>query len=89
MKGFSGTHFFTLLNVFAKRFNWGFQDGYPDFWIIQGSLVFSLYMVQQKAKNPVSEDVLANAFISLVLSLGLVQGSRKNDNTICSYHGTS
>ena len=62
-KGFSGQHFFVLLNAFTRRFNWGFQDQYPDFQVIQWSLAYSLYLLRQKAKEDVPEEVLGDAFI--------------------------
>ena len=62
-KGFSASHFFTLMNVFVRRFNWGFQDGYAEFWIIQKSVVFSLYLLHRKAQHSVSADELGDGFI--------------------------
>ncbi len=62
-KGFSGTHFFILMNTFLRRFNWGFQDRYPDFWIIQGGAVFSLYLLHRKARRFIAAEELGDSFI--------------------------
>lgn len=62
-KGFSASHFFTLMNVFVRRFNWAFQDRYPQFWIIQKGAVFSLYMLHLKARQFVSARQLGDSFV--------------------------
>ena len=62
-RGFSGEHFFTLLNVFTRRFNWAFQDGHPEYWIIQGSFVFSLFLLHRKAQEYISDEALGDFFI--------------------------
>jgi len=62
-QGFSEVHFFTLLNVFTRRFNWAFQDNYPPFWIIQGGFVFSLYLVHRKARRFIEATDLGDYFI--------------------------
>ncbi|MFH1491331.1 MAG: hypothetical protein ABII06_20685 [Pseudomonadota bacterium] len=62
-KGFSGPHFFTLLNVFTRKFNWAFQDRYPPFWAIQGGFVFSLYLLHRKARQFIAENDLGDDFI--------------------------
>ncbi|MBW1673342.1 MAG: SEC-C domain-containing protein [Deltaproteobacteria bacterium] len=62
-RGFIEAHFFTLLNVFTRRFNWAFQDGYPPLWIIQGGFVFSLYLVHRKARHFIKATDLGDYFI--------------------------
>jgi hypothetical protein len=62
-QGFSGSHFFELMNVFVRRFNWGFQDRHPPFWIIQGGAVFSLYLLYRKAQQFIADKVLADSFV--------------------------
>ncbi len=62
-QGLAGSHFFTLMNVFVRRFNWGFQDLYPPFWIIQGGAVFSLYLVHRKARQFISAKQLGDSFV--------------------------
>lgn len=62
-KGFSAPHFFTLMNEFVRRFNWGFQDRYASFWIVQGGAVFSLCLLHQKARRFIPAEQLGDYFI--------------------------
>ena len=62
-QGFLEAHFFRLLNVFTRQFNWAFQDRYPSFWIIQGGFVFSLYLVHRKARRFIEDKDLGDYFI--------------------------
>lgn len=62
-QGFSEPHFFELMNVFVRRFNWGFQDRYPPFWIIQGGAVFSLYLLHRKARQVIPSKELSDFFV--------------------------
>ena len=62
-RGFLEAHFFTLLNVFTRQFNWAFQDRYPPFWIIQGGFVFSLYLLHRKARRFIEDKNLGDYFI--------------------------
>lgn len=62
-KGLSAPHFFTLMNVFFRRFNWGFQDRYPSFWIVQGGAVFSLYLLHRKARRFIPAEQLGDYFV--------------------------
>ncbi len=36
-----------LFRAFAREYNWGYQDRYPDFPIIQQSFLFTLYLLQR------------------------------------------
>ena len=62
-RGFSESHFFTLLKTFTRSFNWAFMDGYRELKIIRDSFLFSLYMLHIKAKQPVKGEVLGDYFI--------------------------
>ena len=62
-QGFSGSHFFSLLNVFVRRFNWAFQDRYPPFWIIQGGTMFFLYLLHRKGRQFIAAEELGDSFI--------------------------
>jgi len=76
-QGFSEAHFFTLLNVFTRRFNWAFQDGYPSFWIIQESFFFSLYLLHRKARHFIENNDLGDYFIkAFPKSLSEAEGIR-------------
>jgi hypothetical protein len=76
-RGFSEAHFFTLLQVFTRRFNWAFQDRYPSFWIIQGGFVFSLYLLHRKAQRFIEAEDLGDYFIkAFPTSLSGAEGIR-------------
>lgn len=36
-----------LFSTYTRKFNWGFNDLYPDAWIIQGGFGFSIFLVQK------------------------------------------
>ena len=61
--GFGGEHYLKLLKIFTTEFNWGFQDGYPEFYIIQQSFLFSLYLLKKKAMDYVDGRVIADCLI--------------------------
>lgn len=59
----SNEDFWTLFSVFTREFNWGFQDRYPEMWIVQSGFVFSLYMLHRMARKFVDADEIASAFV--------------------------
>lgn len=61
--GFSERDFFHLLHVFTRKFNWGFNDFYPEFQIIQAGWLFSLFVLHKKAKAFVENVVISRTFI--------------------------
>lgn len=61
--GITEPHFYRLLNTFAVKFNWAFQDGYPPLRIIQRSWLFSLFLLHEKAKANTEDVALAKFFI--------------------------
>ena len=61
--GFEGKHYFRLLKIFTTKFNWAFQDRYPEFYIIQQSFLFSLYLLKKKAIDYVEGRTIANCLI--------------------------
>jgi len=61
--GFTEPHFYRLLNTFAVKFNWAFQDRYPPLPIIQRSWLFSLFLLHEKAKKYTEDAALAKFFI--------------------------
>jgi hypothetical protein len=62
-EGFSATDYLDLLRTFTREFNWGFQDRYPDFDIIQRGYLFALYIIHMKAGEFVEFYSLAPHFI--------------------------
>lgn len=61
--GFLPDHFFTLFKTFTRKFNWPFQDRYPNLWIIQGGFLFSLYLLRVKACGFVEAETLGDCFV--------------------------
>ena len=61
--GFSERHFFHLLHIFARKFNWGFNDLYPEFRIIQAGCLFSLFLLHKEANDFTEDVVISRAFI--------------------------
>jgi len=61
--GFSEQDFFHLLQTYTRKFNWGFLDYYPEFRIIQGGWLFSLFILHKKAGTFTEDIVIARAFI--------------------------
>ena len=62
-QGFCGEHFFHLLQTYGRRFNWSFQDGYPEFRMIQGAFLFSLYLLHKKAAKFTEDLSLFSDFV--------------------------
>jgi hypothetical protein len=62
-QGFCGEHFLHLLKTYARRFNWSFQDGYPEFHRIQGAFLFSLYLLHIKAATFTEDLILFRDFV--------------------------
>jgi len=62
-EGFGSEHYLKLLKTFTIEFNWGFQDGYSEFYIIQQSFLFSLYLFKKKAMDYVDGRVIADCLI--------------------------
>ena len=61
--GFSASEFFTLFKVFTRKFNWAFQDRYPELQIIQDGYLFCLYLVYRKARDFVEDQELGEFFV--------------------------
>jgi hypothetical protein len=61
--GFSDRDFFHLLHIFTRKFNWGFNDLYPEFRIIQAGWLFSLFVLHKKANGFTEDAVISRAFI--------------------------
>jgi len=62
-EGFGSAHYLTLLKIFTIEFNWAFQDGFSDFYIVQQSFLFSLYVCKKKAMAYVDGRVIADCLI--------------------------
>ncbi|MCX6561804.1 MAG: SEC-C domain-containing protein [Candidatus Aminicenantes bacterium] len=61
--GLSASNYLDLLSSYICRFNWGYQDRYPEFEIIQRAALFSLYLLHKKARQSVASHSLSPYFI--------------------------
>ena len=62
-EGFGSEHYLKLLKVFTTEFNWGFRDGYSEFYILQRSFLFSLYLFKKNAMDYVDGRIIADCLI--------------------------
>jgi hypothetical protein len=61
--GFSAADYLDLFSAFVQEFNWGYQDRFPDFEIIQRAALFSIDLLHQKARGFVESHSLSPYFI--------------------------
>lgn len=61
--GFSAADYLDLFWTFTRKFNWGFQDGYPGLEIIQRAHLFSLFLVHKKAREFMEDYRLSPHFV--------------------------
>lgn len=61
--GFSGADYADLLWTYTRRFNWKYQDGFPDFDMIQKAYLFSFYLLHKQARVFVKDFQLAPHFL--------------------------
>ncbi len=59
----AGDLYWLLFKTAASEFNWAYEDGYPDFGIIQQSFAFSLYLLSRLARSKSDEIVVADGFL--------------------------
>lgn len=52
-----------LLRAFTREYNWGYQDRYPDFQIIQQSFLFTLHLLQRFGAEWQTSGFYANNFL--------------------------
>jgi hypothetical protein len=62
-QGFTGADYADLFWAFTRRFNWKYQDRFPDFDIIQKSYLFSLYLLHKHARAFVADYQMAPHFV--------------------------
>ncbi len=43
----NGKLYLELFTAFTRKFNWGYNDGYPDLMIIQEAFLFSLFLIHR------------------------------------------
>ncbi|HEY3298592.1 MAG TPA: SEC-C domain-containing protein [Armatimonadota bacterium] len=65
-----------LFQAYARRFNWGYRDGYPELRFIQQSFVFTLYLLHRFGgewrPNAFYEDAFLRAFPQVIEEVGPV-----------------
>ena len=55
--------FENLVEALFNKFNWGFQDLYPSFSLIQSSAVFNVYLLHKHANNWISKSELGEIYL--------------------------
>lgn len=68
---FSEQDFFHLLQIYTQKYNWGFNDLYPEFWVIQGGWFFSLFILKKRAKTFTEDVIISRAFIKAFPEIAL------------------
>jgi hypothetical protein len=65
-RGMNGRAFFRIFEIYTTRFNWAYNDGCPDFPIVQLTFLFTLYLLLRYGNRfrPASfyEDLFVAAF---------------------------
>ncbi len=59
-----GVIFLKLLKAYTLKFNWGYDDGFPEVNIIQQSFVFSLYLLSRNGKQAKHQKFYEDAFLT-------------------------
>jgi len=70
-QGFSERNFFHLLHAYTRKFNWSFLDLYPEFLIIQGGWLFSLFILHKKARSFTEDVLISRTFIKAFPEIAL------------------
>lgn len=82
-KGMDGKTFLELLKAYAREFNWGFNDGYPELNIVQNSFLYNLYLIKKYGDiyRPCSfyEDLFVKAFPNAINELPETPFSSKEE----------
>ena len=61
---FSVNLFYKLLTLYTQKYNWAYQDGYPESWIIQAGFGFSIFLVQMYGNKYRSTDFYSDKFLN-------------------------
>ena len=61
--GFTMKDYLHLFKVYSKTLNWGALDRYPESWIVQGSFLFSLYILKSKAVKYIEAETMVDYFM--------------------------
>ena len=52
-----------LFKKYVTKFNWGYSDGYPQSWIIQGSFGFTIFLVQKYGNDARNIEFYSDKFL--------------------------
>lgn len=52
-----------VLDTYTKKFDWAYNDGYPDFWLCRDAFGFSLYLVASFAESETDKEFYAAKFL--------------------------
>ena len=53
-----------LVDHYFNKWNWGFEDTYPEFRLIQNSAVFNLYLLSKKAQEWILDKELGEIYLT-------------------------
>lgn len=53
-----------VFSTFTRRFNWAYNDGYPDFPLCRNAFAFSVYLVARFANKETHKDFYAQKFLT-------------------------
>jgi len=86
--GMNGRAFYKIFEAYTMRFNWGYNDGCPDFPIVQLNFLFTLYLLMRYGGRlrPASfyEDLFAAAFpVETPKAAAVFSGSGEEDLKKC------
>ena len=56
--------FYDLFVLYTQKYNWAYQDGYPESWIIQAGFGFSIFLVQMYGSESRSTDFYSEKFLN-------------------------
>jgi len=56
--------FYDLFVLYTQKYNWAYQDGYPESWIIQAGFGFSIFLVQMYGSKSRSTDFYSEKFLN-------------------------
>ncbi len=62
-KGIDGESFLDLLRIFCVRYNWGYTDLFPEYFIIQQSFLYSLFNISRFGGSPRKASFYENRFV--------------------------
>jgi hypothetical protein len=62
-QGMDGAAFFSLFQAYTRKFNWAYDDRYPDLPMIQEAFLFSLYLLSQHGDSPRPASFYGNLFL--------------------------